>query len=82
MVDQALVESMTQRALTEEDQLIQTLILHRTHPALDKGDEIERLGWQSDRFNPCVLQDGIKCIRELGVSVTQEEFYPEVNATR
>src|SRR5450830_1344740 len=45
-------EGPPQGALTKENDLRQTLLLHRSHPALRIGVQIRTVGRQRERFDP------------------------------
>src|SRR5450756_1579650 len=47
-----LAQREPQRALTKENDLRQTLVLHRPDPALRVGIQVRTAGRQRERFNP------------------------------
>src|SRR5208282_5136156 len=73
MAGNILVERVAQGALAKENQLIETFILHRTHPAFGEGVEVGRLWWKFDGLNACGAEKSIEVLGEFGIAVVQQE---------
>ena len=73
MVGKIFIERMAQGTLAKENQLIETFILHGTHPPFREGVEIGRLWWKFERLNACGAENGIKALREFGIAVVYQE---------
>src|ERR1022692_4929538 len=69
MVGKIFIERVAQGTLAKENHLIETFILHRTHPAFGEGVEVGRLWRQLASFNACGLEDRIEFLREFGIAV-------------
>src|SRR5208337_1044908 len=73
MVGEIFIERMAQGALAEENRLIETLFLDRTHPAFRKGVEVGGLWRQLESFNACRVEDGVEILGEFSIAVVEQE---------
>src|ERR1035438_7920599 len=73
VVGEIFIEHMAQGALAEENQLIETFLLDRTHPAFGEGIEVGGLWRQFESLNAGGVEDRIEVVGEFGIAVVEQE---------
>ena len=72
IVSEVLVNRIRQRLFAQHHHMIQGFLFDRAHEPLAMGIQIRTLGRQDNGVHPAVLEEGIKRLRELRVSVVHQ----------
>ena len=67
-----LLQSSSQRRLSEQDEPREAFLFHRSHPALRKRIQVRAPRWQANRFDTSRFHQFTKCPTELRIPVMQQ----------